>query len=118
MARYQKREIEARPRCPLHSGLNAEGRMGSSTTASSVNTASQASLSRAPTASRDRRPASWAGWADVTGSMVATRCTRLAPRLRSPLVLPTGVNVGVGVALHRVLLLVQWRVEGQPVENP
>src|SRR4051794_5011985 len=65
MARSQKAEIASRPRCPLPSGSKADGPMGSSTIASSVNTDSQASLSRAITASLERRPASCAGCLSV-----------------------------------------------------
>ena len=65
-----KAEIASRPRCPLPSGSRADGPMGSSTIASSVNTASHASLSLAMTASRDRRPASWAGCL-VAGCLVS-----------------------------------------------
>src|ERR1700744_3813462 len=61
MAKSQKAEIASWPRCPLPSGSKADGPIGSSTTASSVNTFSQAALSLAITASRDRRPASCAG---------------------------------------------------------
>src|SRR5690349_11184841 len=99
IAMSQKAEMASRPRWPLPSGSKWDGPMGSSTMASSANTASQASLSRAATASRERLPARCAGVSAMS-------------------VLPSRVNVGVREALQRVLLLVQRRVGPEPVQEP
>src|SRR5437660_3414457 len=115
IALSQNAEMASRPRCPLPSGSKCEGPMGSSTTASSAKTASQAPLSLAATASRERLPAECAG--DSVFMRRSSSSLRSASSRRVSL-LPTRVNVGVGEPLHRILLLLDRRVEAQAVENP
>src|ERR1700753_4242664 len=99
IAMSQNAEIASRPRWPLPSGSKCEGPTGSSTMPSSAKLATQASLSRAATASRDRLPARCAGESVIS-------------------ILPARVNVGVGPTLQRVLLFVQRRVGPETVQNP
>src|SRR5215831_13852638 len=103
MALSQNAAMASLPWWPLPSGSKNEGPMGSWTIASSANTDSQASLSRAATAARDRLPARCAG------------CSGLVIPMS---VLPAGMDVGVGEPLERILLLLEWGVEAQAFEHP
>ncbi len=58
----QNSEIRSRPWNRTPSGSNIEGPTGSWTMASAAKLSSHACLSRTSTASRERRPATTAGW--------------------------------------------------------